>query len=139
MFMNLNLMTCSVFMMRMRYNFRESLELHKKLIREEQEDPLMKEYAMCKIMIDCKCDCEGTPSYRGCTLVYRCRVCGTYFTMGPWVELSAPIEPIAFHNCQPVDQVFQVVPKERFRGLGELMGVIWGEKNVVDGQDANVD
>jgi len=111
------------------YNFRESLELYKKLIREEQEDPLMKEYSMCELA----CKCKGSRSYDGCTLIYKCKSCEVLFTWGPWERLSDPTTPVAFHDCFGMADPHN--PK-RFlfgshtHGVGELFGIVWGDKNV---------
>ena len=80
---------------------------------------------MCKIILDHDCDCEGTPSYEGCTLIFKCKVCDAIVEMGPWECLSDPSSPIAFHKC---GGGFARYPEEMV-GLGELMGVVWKKED----------
>jgi len=80
---------------------------------------------MCKIILDYDCDCEGTPSYEGCTLIYKCKICDAIVEMGPWLNLDAPTSPICFHKC---GGGFARYPEEMV-GICELMGVVWKKED----------
>jgi hypothetical protein len=63
------------------------------------------------------------------------------FTWGPWERLSDPTTPVAFHECfsalDPDNPQRVLYSGKMLQGIGELFGIVWGDKNVADGQLAN--
>ena len=76
----------------------------------------------------------GKTDYAGCTLIYECQICKKTHTMGPFLELTDPHAPWAYHHCASAQDPHN--PKRflydgSIKGVGRLIGIKWPEKAAV--------